>query len=68
MLADLRDGKGLLSFAERVRQRTCAAGVRVFDRKAQMVFVKPAFKSGGFSLSLNDYDRALNVIRAWSVK
>lgn len=43
-------------------------GIGVCDRDARMLFMKLEFMSRGCSLSLDDYDRALDMVRAWSAE
>lgn len=43
----------------------CVDGKRVFGGRARIVLVKSEFKTGGFFPSPDDWNKALNVLRAW---
>lgn len=64
VLAGLRREERLGPFARCVRDRMRMDGVGVFDGDVRKMFVKSEFLRGGFCLSLGDYHKALNVIRA----
>lgn len=68
VLAWLRGGEKLASFAKCVKELMCVDGGHVLDGNVRVLFVKSGFISRGFFSSLDDYDRALNVLRALSVE
>lgn len=48
-----------------VRKLICVDGVPGLDRDVRMVVANLAFMGGGFYSSLDEYDGALDVLRAW---
>lgn len=42
----------------------CVEKVRVFEEDARMVFAKSTLTSGGYDSSLDDYDGALELMKA----
>lgn len=43
----------------------CVNEVQVFEEDVQIVFVKSGFISVGLCPSLDEYERALNIVSAW---
>lgn len=65
VLSEPLDRKWLAFFVECLRERMCVDGVGVLDGNVRIVFAKSGTISGGFRLSLDDYDAASIVLRAW---
>lgn len=67
-LAELFSAMWLAQLVSCERERMCVNMVRVFDGNVPMVFVKLELRSRGIFPSLDDYDGASTVLRAWRLK
>lgn len=65
VLSALLSEQWLTSAANSRTNRMCATGVRVSDGEVRVVFMKQGLTSRGSYPGFSDYDRALNVLRAW---